>query len=286
MQVAVPPPTIITVLEPPMRTRLDAAAQGYFAAVHAGSLPEALRAVRERAIDAVLISPRVVDADQLAAVGTLVTRFPGVPAVAVVSGHDPLSSERLLQLGACGVRRLVDLSERDGWSKLRTLVEPLGGQTAAILLGAIIPALGEPSDGCRRFFDLLVRVAPGISTVRGLTRALRVRPSTFMSRFYREGLPSPKRYLAATRLLYAAALLEVPGFSVADVAHRLEYSSPQSFGRHVRSVAGVTASEFRRRYPLRVALDDFTARMIVPYRAVFRGFNPLHHGVMETGHGD
>jgi AraC-like DNA-binding protein len=285
MQAQTPPPTVITVLEPPVRTRLDAAADGYFAAIHAGSLPEALRAVRERPVHAVLISPRAVDYEQLGAVGTLVSRFPGVPAIAVVSDHDPLSSERLLQLGACGVRRLVDLTGREGWSKLRTLVEPLGGRTAAVLLGAIIPALGEPSDDCRRFFDLLVRVAPGVSTVRGLTRALRVPPSTFMSRFYREGLPSPKRYLAATRLLYAAALLEVPGFSVADVAHRLEYSSPQSFGRHVRAVAGMTASEFRRRYPLPVALDDFTSRMIIPYRAIFRGFSPLHHGVMETGHG-
>ena len=65
----------------------------------------------------------------------------------------------------------------------------------------------------------------------------------FLSRFLRAALPSPKRYLAATRLLYAAALLEIPGFSVADAAYRLEYSSPQSFGRHVRAILGATASE-------------------------------------------
>ena len=278
------PATVTTVLEPAMRRRLDAAAQGYFAAVHADSLPHALRTIRERPVQAVLLSPRVVGHDQLSAVGALVSRFPGVPTVALVSEHDPISSERLLQLGACGVRRLVDVTARDGWHKLRTLVVQPGGGTAALILGTAIPALGDPSEGCRRFFELLVRTAPGVPSVRALTRALRVRPSTFMSRFFRAGLPSPKRYLAATRLLYAAALMEIPGFSVADVAYRLEYSSAQSFGRHMRAVLGATAGEFRRRYTLTVALDEYTSRLIAPYRATFRGFNPLHHGVSETGH--
>jgi AraC-like DNA-binding protein len=278
------PVTVATVLEPAMRTRLDAAAQGYFAAVHTDSLPAAVRAVRERPMHAVLLSPRVVGHDQLAAVGTLIARFPGVPAVAIVAEHDPVSSERLLQLGVCGVRRLVDVSARDGWHKLRALVTQPGGHTAARILGAVIPALGSPSPECWQFFELLVRIAPGVCTVRALARALRVRPSTFMSRFLRAALPSPKRYLAATRLLYAAALLEIPGFSVADAAYRLEYSSPQSFGRHVRAILGATASEFRRRYTLTVALDDYVNRLIAPYRAAFRGFNPLHHGVSETGH--
>lgn len=284
MQLDTQPATVTTVLEPAMRTRLDAAAQGYFATVHADSLSDAVRTVRERPVHAVLLSPRVVGHDQLSAVGALVTRFPGVPTVAVVAQHDPVSSERLLQLGACGVRRLVDVSARDGWHKLRTLVTQPGGDTAARILGVVVPALGEPSEECRQFFELLVRVAPGVGTVRGLTRALRVRPSTFMSRFFRARLPPPKRYLAAARLLYAAALLEVPGFSVADAAYRLEYSSPQSFGRHVRAVLGATAGEFRRRYPLAVALQEYTSRLIAPYRGTFRGFNPLHHGVSETGH--
>jgi AraC-like DNA-binding protein len=284
MPSATSPVTVATVLEPAMRTRLDAAAQGYFAAVHADSLPAAVRAVRERPMHAVLLSPRAVGHDQLAAVGTLIARFPGVPAVALVAEHDPVSSERLLQLGVCGVRRLVDVSTRDGWHKLRALVTQPNGTTAARILGAVIPALADASPECRQFFELLVRVAPGVGTVRSLARALRVRPSTFMSRFFRAALPSPKRYLAATRLLYAAALLEVPGFSVADAAYRLEYSSPQSFGRHVRAVLGATAGEFRRRYTLAVALDDYVHRLIAPYRATFRGFNPLHHGVSETGH--
>jgi AraC-like DNA-binding protein len=275
--------TVATVLEPTLRARLDAAGQGYFAALHADSLTEALRAVRERPVHAVLVSPRAVARDQLAVVGALVSRFPGVPTVAVVSAHDRISSERLLELGACGVSRMVDLTARDGWKKLRALVAHPGGRIPAVVLDAVIPALGEPTAECRRFFELLVRIAPGVSSVRVLTRTLRVRPSTFMSRFFRAGLPSPKRYLAATRLLYAASLLEVPGLSIADVAYRLEYSSPQSFGRHVRTEIGVTAGEFRGRYSLALTLDYYTTRLIAPFRATFRSFYPLNHGVSDTG---
>jgi AraC-like DNA-binding protein len=275
--------TVATVLEPGIRVRLDAAAHGYFAALHADSLFEVLRAVRERAVRAVLVSPHAVGREHLATVGALITRFPSVPTVAVVAKHDSVASERLLQLGACGVRRLVDLGSRDGWRELRAMVAQPGGAAAARILGAVIPALGRPNDDCRYFFDHLVRAAPGAPTVRRLARRLRVRPSTFMSRFFRAGLPSPKRYLSATRLLHAAALLEIPGFSVADVAYRLEYSSPQSFGRHVRAGIGVTATEFRQRYTLAATLDDYIARLIAPYRATFRAFHPLQNGVSETG---
>ena len=78
-----------------------------------------------------------------------------------------------------------------------------------------------------------------------------------MSRFARAGLPSPKNYLAAIRLLHAAFLFETAGLSVADVAYRLEYSSPQSFGRHLRAMLGLTALEFRRRFPFPLALERF-----------------------------
>jgi AraC-like DNA-binding protein len=88
-------------------------------------------------------------------------------------------------------------------------------------------------------------------------------------------LPSAKRYLAATRLLYAAQLLENSGLSVADVAYRLECSSPQSFARHMRSLLGISCSEFRRRFPFSGALDRFLAVMVDPYQPIWREFRPL-----------
>ena len=58
----------------------------------------------------------------------------------------------------------------------------------------------------------------------------------------RLGIPTPTRYLAYVRLIRAARLFENPGLSVADVANHLDYSSPQSFGRHVKSVLAINAT--------------------------------------------
>ena len=115
-------------------------------------------------------------------------------------------------------------------------------------------------------------------TERKLAVPLDVRPSTLMSRFQRAGLPSPKSYLAMVRLLHAAALFEGPGLSVADVAYGLEYSSPQSFGRHVRALMGITSSEFRRRLPFSSALGRFLEIMVTPYREALQSFHPLAAG--------
>src|SRR5437762_606624 len=158
----------------------------------------------------------------------------------------------------------------------------------ALYVARRLPALGEPSEPrppeeTRLFFEAVAGLAPALSTVRGLARHLRVRPSTLMSRFHRAGLPSPKSYLAGMRLLHAAFLFQNPGLSVSDVAYRMDYSSPQSFGRHLRAVLGVTASEFRRRFPFDVALARYVDLLITPYREALRAFHPFNAGSWDQG---
>jgi AraC-like DNA-binding protein len=274
-------PIVATVVRCGERDQLDAAAGGAFRALHTDSIPAAIRAVREGSVHAVLLSPHAIGASQLPGVAELVRGFPGVNTVALVSGHDSTSGERLLALGSCGVRQMVDLSMREGWRRLRALVVDPASPITARALARVLTALGETTLSCRRFFELVVRQAPRIPTVRKLAAAVGLRPSTLMSRFFRAQVPSPKRYLAMVRLVYAAGYLENPGHSVADVAYRLEYSSPQSFGRHVRTVLGVTGAEFRRRYSLDQALQRFVERLITPYERRLRTFRPLPNGVSD-----
>lgn len=266
--------SIVTMLEPAMRSRLDAATQDTFRIVHAESITDALSAVRNRSVRALLLSPRMLGEEPFPGIGQLVMKSPGVMTVAVVSDHEPATGKGLLDLGACGVRRFVDLTGRDGWSELRSLVTDTGGETAVAILDTVMPAFGEATEGSREFFCALVRLAPSIRTVSGLSRSFRIHASTLLSRFFRAGLPSPRRYLSETRLVYAAALLEVGGASIADVANRLDYSSPQSFGRTVRTVTGVPASQFRRS-PFANVLEEYMKELIVPYQATFRSFDPL-----------
>ncbi|UCG86306.1 MAG: helix-turn-helix transcriptional regulator [Gemmatimonadota bacterium] len=266
-----------------MRSRLDAAVQGCFATFHAKDIAEVIRTVRERPVQAVLVSPACVTSDELPRVASLVDGFPGIPTVALISRHDSRSSERLLELGAYGVRKMIDLSQRNGWQCLRDLVSHPTSPTAARIFRRLNPALDSATYDCRTVFESVVRVAPAVTTAAGLAEHFSVVSSTFTSRFLRAGLPSPKRYLAGTRILYAAALFEVPGLSVADVAYRLQYSSPQSFGRHLRNVMGMTAGEFRVRFSFELALDDFVRRLVDPFRATFRTFHPLNPGVGYLG---
>lgn len=279
-------PTVATVLHPHERPRLDAAAGRYVTMIHTETVPDAVRAVRERSVDAVLVSAGYVARRDVPTVAALVRAFPGVQTLAVVSRLDQESSERLLELGASGVRAVVDLRERSGWQHLRDLLtHPTSATTAAILAG-VMPHLADAPEDCRLCFEGLIRLAPGTPTVRGLCRHYGLRPSTFVSRFFRSGLPSPKRYLALVRLVYVASLLESRGLSIADVAYRMEYSSPQSFGRHLRNLRGCTASEFRRSVGRDRAIAEFRDELIVPYRAVLRAFHPLATtGAPASGHG-
>jgi hypothetical protein len=96
-----------------------------------------------------------------------------------------------------------------------------------------------------------------------------------MSRFFRAKLPAPKRYLAMARLIRAAQLFENPGLSIANVADRLEYSSPQSFGRHIRGLIQLTAVEFRQRYDGEGMLARFRSDLVLPFLPMLRDFSPL-----------
>jgi AraC-like DNA-binding protein len=188
----------------------------------------------------------------------------------------------LLRLGASGVRQVVDVTSPAGWTRLRQVVGQPATRAVARIQGPILGALSEAPAGTRLFMEAMIRLAPETPTVTNLAQRLYVRPSTLMSRFARAGLPSPKNYLAAVRLLHAAYLFEAAGLSVADVSYRLEYSSPQSFGRHLRAMLGVTAIEFRRRFPFPVALARFVELMILPYAGIWRTFHPLEAGARAS----
>jgi AraC-like DNA-binding protein len=260
---------------PGERPSVEAAGTGCFVVVHRDTVPDAIRIVRERPVDAVVVSVHHCRPEQLDEVARLVRAFPSVPTVALVSRHDARATDMLLRLGASGVRAVVDVTGPTGWTRLRDIVTQPVTRSVARIQGPILAELDYLAPDARLFLEVLIRLAPDTPTVRELSARLRVRPSTLMSRFARAGLPSPKSYLAAVRLLHAAQLLEAEGLSIADVAYRLDYSSPQSFGRHVRSLLGITSTEFRRRFPFPVAVERFNSLMVQPYRHIWETFRPL-----------
>lgn len=268
-------PTVAAILSPGERSRVEAAGTGCFAILHRESIFDAIRMVRERPIDAVLLSVQHCGPEQVDGVAHLIREFPSVPTVALVSQYGPRATETLLLLGASGVKRVIDVTAPTGWAHLRELLTQPVTRSVARIQGPVLAALKDVTPDTRVFLEAMIRLAPDTPTVRNLSKRLGVRPSTLMSRFARAELPSPKSYLAAVRLLHAAQLFEDSGLSIADVAYRLEYSSPQSFGRHVRSLLGITSTEFRNRFPFPVAVERFVTLLIAPYAAVWERFHPL-----------
>lgn len=267
---------VTTVLTPAERLRVDAAGQGLYHSIHRDSVQDVARDVRESRANAVVVSVKVCERGMAEPLTEMVREFPRVPTLALLSELSPRTPQTLLLLGTSGVRRLIDVRESGGWSQLRSAVcDECGNTIQRYALGKLAHDLSGASDDCWRFFQSLFLSTPDVCTIRRLADRLDVMSSTLMSRFFRARLPSPKRYLAMARLVRAAHLFENRGFSVANVANHLQYSSPQSFARHVRALLNVTAMEFRERFDSVAMVERFRRDLIHPHVDKLRRIRPL-----------
>lgn len=274
---------VTTILTPAERIRVDAAGEGLYHSIHRDSVADVMRDVREARAAAVVLSVSYCERVSSEPFATMVREFPRVPTLALLSELGPRTPQTLLALGTSGVRRLIDVRDGSGWRMLRSaLTHECGNSVQRLALGRLSHDLDGASPDCWRFFEALFLSAPSVCTVRRLARNLGILPSTLMSRFFRAGLPAPKRYLAMARLVRAAHLFENGGFSVANVANHLEYSSPQSFGRHVRTILRLTAVEFRDRYDGAGMLDRFREELVLPYAGALRRLCPLGYSTSSS----
>jgi AraC-like DNA-binding protein len=269
------PTPVSTILTPGERSRVDAAAQGLCNPLHRESLEEVMLDLRDQKASLVLISVTKYGSQSSSRVAAMVREFPRIPAVALLTETQNSTPHSTLALGQLGIRTLVDARLPAGWQTLRNLLASQGSndlQRSA--LAQISVDLPRITKDCWRFFELLFDPSPRISTVRQMARQMNILPSTLMSRFFRAKLPAPKRYLSLSRLIRAARLFENPGLSVARVANHLDYSSPQSFGRHVRTVMKMSPVKFRSTYDGQGMLQYFRTELILPYVDTLSIFRP------------
>ena len=271
-----PVPRITTVLTPDERLRVDAAGQGIYRAWHRESLNDAMRDLRDHRAAAVIVAIACCDVADVPRVARVVREFPRVPAVALLSNLTPQTAQTVLVLGRCGVRTLVDVREPRGWQQLRSvLLHDQATEIHRVALARVAEDLTDAPDGCLRFFRALFEEGSETRTIQELSEILGVVPSTLMSRFTRARLPAPKFYLSMARLVCAARLFENPGLSITIVANELDYSSPQAFGRHLKSILRITAMEFRQRYDGEGMLQLFRDELVLPHIGRLRSFDPL-----------
>ena len=267
---------VATVLEPSERPEVDQAGVGLYRAVHRDTVADALQDLRVRRVSAVLLSASRCREMELPRTMRVVREFPRVPALVLVTRHSEPSPADILALGNCGVRQLVDVRTPTGWNRLREALtaDATRERDAQMMTGLAADLHGAPGDFIR-FIEALFIDHRGPRTVRSLSTGLGVLPSTLMSRFFRAGVPAPKKYLAFAGLVRAARLFENPGLSVADVSYHLDYSSPQSFGRHIFTYLGISSGEFRRNYDGAKMMQRFRDELIISYRDRIARMSPL-----------
>ena len=270
---------VYTLLTPGEQERVDAAARGCFDTTHRESLDQVLTDLRSRSATAILLSVARMQQgppQQAAIMARVVREFPRIPAVGLLTGVESHPTHTLFTMGQQGVRALVDVRDPAGWRDLRALVvRQETGTIEAEAMRQLRELLPNARPECLRFLDTLFLVSTRLTTIRALASRLHLHPTTFMSRFTRLGLPTPKRYLAYARLVRAASRLENPGVSLTQVAFQLEFSSPQSFSRHVQSVLGISAAAFRRRHTGQSMLRLMLEELVRPYREALVTFDPF-----------
>jgi len=281
------PLPVATMLTPREREGVDAAGVGSYYTYHRDSVAELFDDLKSARATAVMVSVARCEPGVHPGVAELVREFPAVPTIAVVSQSHSGLLQAVLSMGSTGVRQVVDIREPKGWDELRSyLLKTRSDELQRRILTQLAIDLAGAQPDCVRFFQELFLAPPTIRTVRMFAARLDVLPNTLMSRFFRARLPAPKQYLAIARLVRCARLFENRGFSVANVSDHLDYSSPQSFGRHVAIHMGMTAVEFRERFDGEGMFQHFRERLITPYLEELKRLRPLTPslGTMYAAH--
>ncbi len=266
------------------RMRVDAVGMGLIHAYHRETVDDLRRDLRTERVRALILSTAMAQRVSVSSMARMVREFPRVPTVAILSQFDRSTVRTVLSLGQCGIRTLIDVREPTGWRELQSvLLSERTSDVQRLAMSRLAIDLANAPAGTRRFFETLFDVAARTPTIRAFARVLGLVPGTLMSRFFRAKLPPPKRYLAYARLTCAARLFENPGVSVSSVSNQLDYSSPQSFSRHVRSILNMSAIEFRMRYDGDGMIDCFREQLILRHLATWQRFDPLGRSARSIG---
>ena len=272
---------IVTLLEPPLRSRIESAVRERVQVVHANDLPAASSFGNRNELGTLLVSPSMAKPGWNEVLKEFLISRPGFVAVAIIRDDAIPVPDVILRLGTCGVQAILNLSRPRDWEKLRSIVNEPNGEAAATIVEHFRPILGAIGEDAERFFLYLIRWCPNITSVRQLSRKMSVNPQTLTSRFCRARLPSVKFYLAAFRLLHATFILRERRSSIANASSLLFYSSPQSFSRHVKSFLGVSASNLKDLHGFEGLLRNVLDRLFLPHQSELRTLRP--YGLSRDG---
>ena len=225
--------------------RLRHAAPPRFAFAQAATWEAAMTAIRSRPVELAVVDPLLMGAASDKEIERLRLLFPSLPLI-IYTALTPQTAAVLLVLGQCGIRHAVFARYDDHPAHLRQVLAKEEARSASQqLLDQLAWALAPLPSELRWVLEEVLRSPAEVQTVQQVAARARVDRRTFERWFTRVGLPSPRHFLAAARVLYAHRLLQDPGFTVEDVAERLGYAQVKTLQLHARTYLGLTAGEMR-----------------------------------------
>ncbi len=273
--------TVAAVLLPGERPRVDAAGNGCFEVVHRDSIPDAMRVVRERPVDAVLVSVHRCGPDQMELLGTLVREFSTIPTVALVSSTIPAPSRRCSAWGprVCG----------RWWMSPPRPAGVGSGRSSASRLPARSRASRAPcSTACRRRHPM-----PGSSSRRSSAWRRRFPRSAASRRSFRCGPARSCRDLPGRGSPRRKTISPPSGCSTRRISSRRPGcrwpTSPTGWNTLPPRASGAISApcwvlphwSSAGAFSFQEALDRFVELMMEPYAGIWREFHPLAAGSWE-----
>src|SRR5467141_5081476 len=225
--------------------RLRRATATRFTFVHAGNWGETLAVIRSRPVEVAVVDPLLSGEARALEIERLRLLFPSLPLI-LSTALTPQLAAVLLALGKHGIRHVIFVRYDDHPDRLREVLErEATGAASRRLLDQLADRLSPLPTELRWVLEEALRTPEEVQTVGRLAARARVDRRTCERWFTRVGLPTPRHFLAAARVLYAHRLLQDPGFTIEDVAVRLGYAQTKTLQLHARTYLGLTAGEMR-----------------------------------------
>ncbi len=243
--------------------KLRRAAAPRFPVVHATRWDDAQATIRSRPVELAAVDPQLEGSPSAREIERLRRWFPSLPLI-LYTALSPATAAVLLAIGP-GINAVVFTRLDDHPAQLREVLAHEEARSASRqLLDQLAGVLAPLPSELRWVLEEVLRAPAELQTVQQVAARARVDRRTFERWFARLGLPSPRHFLAAARVLYAHRLLQDPGFTVEDVAQRLGYAQTKTLQLHARAYLGLTAGEMRLTLEPRQALER-----------IAQGFAPL-----------
>jgi len=226
-----------------------------------------LAAIRGRPVELAVVDPLLSGEPRSQEIERLRVLFPSLPLI-LYTTFTPRTAGVLLSLGQRGIQNVVFTHYDDHPSRLPDVLSQEEARSSSRqLLDQLVDVFAPLPSQLRWVLEAALRSPGEVQTVGQVAARARVDRRTCERWFTRVGLPSPRQFLAAARVLYAHRLLQDPGFTIEDVTKRLGYAQAKTLQLHARAYLGLTAGEMRLSLSPAEALQRVAQRFLTPHRA-------------------